>query len=149
MIVPRRIAPDHPHALSLTAAMAAEVVAMYGPPDPSWVAAAAPDGLAAYVALYDDEEGAAVAGGALKPLEPGMVEIKRMYVVPELRGRGLAGQLLEGLEDAARDLGAAIVRLDTGPNQSHAERLYRRAGYVPVPDYNGNRYASFWGEKKL
>jgi len=63
--------------------------------------------------------------------------------------RGVAGELLTALEDAAHALGYRRVRLDTGPKQAHAEKLYRRAGFAPVAPYNDNPYASFWGEKDL
>ena len=43
----------------------------------------------------------------------------------------------------------ASARLDTGPKQVHAQRLYRSAGYVEVPPYNDNPFACFWGEKLL
>ncbi len=73
-----------------------------------------------------------------------------MYVAPEGRSRGLARALLEALEDAARDLGYARVRLDTGP------RAAARPRAVPAPpatarstNYNANPAASFWGEKDL
>ena len=49
----------------------------------------------------------------------------------------------------ARELGYAVARLDTGAKQPRARRMYERAGYVAVPDYNGNPYAAFWGEKRL
>jgi GNAT superfamily N-acetyltransferase len=78
-----------------------------------------------------------------------VAEIKRMYVRPEARSRGLAAELLRTLEDAARSLGYAAVRLDTGPKQVNARRLYRAAGYVEVPPYNENPFACFWGEKRL
>jgi hypothetical protein len=42
-----------------------------------------------------------------------------------------------------------VARLDTGAKQPGAQRMYEAAGYVAVPDYNGNPYASFWGEKSL
>ena len=86
---------------------------------------------------------------ALKRLEPGVAEIKRMYVVPDARGRGLARRLLAAIEDAARELGYARVRLDTGASQPHARALYESAGYGDVPDYNDNPYAAYWGEKVL
>jgi GNAT superfamily N-acetyltransferase len=148
----RRIAADHPDALALTAAMVDEVSEQYGgrisgPGLPS----ASPEDFSppggAYVALYED--GRPLAGGGIKRLSDGVGEIKRMYVVPEARGRGLARALLEALEDAARDLGHRVARLDTGARQPHAERLYRGAGYRAIADYNANPFASFWGEKTL
>jgi len=75
--------------------------------------------------------------------------IKRMYVGPDHRGRGLAGLLLGALEDAAVSLGYAVVRLDTGPRQPHAQRLYQRAGYRSIASYNANAAATYWGEKVL
>ena len=95
------------------------------------------------------EDGSALCGGGLKRLEPGVVEIKRMYVVPAARRRGHARALLRALEDAARDLGYGVVRLDTGPHQPHAERMYRAAGYREIGNFNANPFASFWGEKRL
>jgi GNAT superfamily N-acetyltransferase len=91
----------------------------------------------------------AVAGGGLRRLTGPVAEIKRMYVRPPARAQGVAGQLLAALEDAASALGYRRVRLDTGPKQEHALRLYRRAGYVDIEPYNDNPFASFWGEKVL
>jgi GNAT superfamily N-acetyltransferase len=72
-----------------------------------------------------------------------------MYVVPAARGRGLARALLRALEDAARALGYETVRLDTGPRQPHVQGLYLSEGYVPIPNFNGNPVATFFGEKRL
>jgi GNAT superfamily N-acetyltransferase len=96
-----------------------------------------------------DGDGTPLCGGGVKDLGDGAAEIKRMYVVPEARGRGLAQQLLVALEDAARSLGFTTVRLDTGPKQPHAERMYRRAGYEEIGNFNDNPFASFFGEKAL
>ena len=101
----------------------------------------------AFVVGY--EGGRPVAGGGVKRLADGVGEIKRMYVVPDARRRGHARRLLAGLEAAARELGYARVRLDTGARQPHARAFYERSGYAAIPDYNGNRYAAFWGEKRL
>jgi GNAT superfamily N-acetyltransferase len=90
-----------------------------------------------------------VAGGGVRRLGDGVAEIKRMYVRPAARSRGIAATLLRTLEDAAHALGYASVRLDTGFKQVHAQRLYRAAGYVEVPAYNENPFACFWGEKRL
>ena len=151
MIEARRIPAESADALALVDAMWREIQAAY----PEMPGATAPSATPAdfsppgggYVALYDD--GRAVAGGGVKRLEDGVGEIKRMYVVPDARGQGLARRLLAELEAAARDLGYRRVRLDTGVKQPHAEALYRSAGYRDIPNYNGNDYASYWGEKEL
>ena len=72
-----------------------------------------------------------------------------MYVVPEARGSGLGARLLEELEALARDLGYTVARLDTGAKQPGAQRLYERAGYRAIPDFNGDAHAAWWGEKPL
>ena len=146
----RRLAGEDPLALELVAAMVAEIGSMYEPglpaaPPTSAAELSPPHG--GFVALCED--GRALAGGGIKRLEPGVCEIKRMYVAPEARGRGLGRALLAALEDLARDRGYAIARLDTGAKQPRARLMYERAGYVPVADYNDNPYASFWGEKRL
>lgn len=101
----------------------------------------------AYLVGY--EGNSAVAGGGLRHLDEGVVEIKRMFVRPEARSRGVARELLAALEAAARELGYERVRLDTGPKQIHGLALYRSAGYVDLPPYNDNPFACFWGEKFL
>jgi GNAT superfamily N-acetyltransferase len=78
-----------------------------------------------------------------------VAEIKRMYVRPEARSRGVAAALLRTLEEAAAVLGYARTRLDTGPKQVTAQRLYRAAGYAEIAPYNDNPFACFWGEKRL
>jgi GNAT superfamily N-acetyltransferase len=93
--------------------------------------------------------GKPVAGGGVKRDEDGVAEIKRMYVVPSARRQGLGRRLLEALEEKARELGYARIRLDTGARQPHAQAMYERAGYHPIENYNGNSMASFWGEKIL
>jgi GNAT superfamily N-acetyltransferase len=88
--------------------------------------------------------GRPIGCGALRPLDEAgferSAEIKRMYVVPELRGRRIAGRILERLEALARDFGYARAVLETGDAQPEAIRLYHRAGYTRVPCYG--RYRS-------
>jgi GNAT superfamily N-acetyltransferase len=96
-----------------------------------------------------EEDGRAVCCGGIKRLPDGTCEIKRMYVVPEARDRGVARALLGALEDTARELGYTVARLDTGPRQPKAERMYRKAGYRAIHNFNGNPVASFFGEKSL
>jgi GNAT superfamily N-acetyltransferase len=151
VIEARTVPSDQPPATDIVEAMVVEVSEMYGridvPGAPSATPAdfAAPDG--AFIVLYDD--GLPVAGGGLKRLDERACEIKRMYVVPAARGRGLASLLLKALEDEARALGYTIARLDTGAQQPAAQAMYERAGYEPIGNFNANPFASFWGEKVL
>jgi putative acetyltransferase len=92
-------------------------------------------------------DGEAVACGAVRALEPGVGEIKRMYVVPELRGRGLGRRLLVSLEAEATAMGFERLRLDTGRRQTEAIELYRSAGYRPIAPYNDT--ADLWFERDL
>jgi GNAT superfamily N-acetyltransferase len=104
-----------------------------------------PDG--AFVVGYHD--GRPVCCGGVKRLGPDTCEIKRMYLVPDLRGQGVARRLLVALEDKARELGYTIARLDTGPAQPSARALYESAGYASIDNFNANPVATFWGEKPL
>jgi GNAT superfamily N-acetyltransferase len=101
----------------------------------------------AFVVGYHD--GRPACCGGVKRLDGRRCEIKKMYVIPELRGRGVARQLLHELEDVARRLGYEIARLDTGPKQVGARGLYESDGYAEIEDFNGNPVAVFWGEKPL
>ena len=62
-------------------------------------------------------------------------EIKRMYVVPAARGRGLARAVLAALEESARSAGADVMVLETGMRQPEAIALYESSGYVPVEGF--------------
>ena len=141
-----------PPAADLVEAMLEELVPMYGRIDAHEDAPSAgpeelwpPHG----TFLVGHLDGVPVTGGGVKDLGGGTAEIKRMYVAPEVRGRGLARRLLAELEAAAIRLGHQRVRLDTGPHQAHAKALYRSAGYREIPDYNGNPFADYWAEKPL
>lgn len=106
----------------------------------------APPGGAFLVARLDGRD---VACGGLRTLEPGVGEIKRMWVAPDARGLGLARRLLAALEDEARALGLSRIRLDTNRVLAEAQALYRKAGYREIARFNDNPYAHFWFEKAL
>jgi GNAT superfamily N-acetyltransferase len=93
--------------------------------------------------------GRPVCCGGVKRLDDRTCEIKKMFIVPERRGQGMARVLLGALEDEARRLGYETARLDTGPKQVNARGLYASEGYAEIDDFNGNPVASFWGEKTL
>jgi putative acetyltransferase len=79
--------------------------------------------------------GRPVGCGALRPMAPGVAEVKRMYVEPDVRGRGIARQLLAALERRAAELGYVGLRLETGLRQVSAMRLYESAGYERIANY--------------
>jgi GNAT superfamily N-acetyltransferase len=95
------------------------------------------------------EESEPICCGGLKRLPDGPCEIKKMFVVDAARGRGVARALLAELEQRARELGYTVARLDTGPRQTRAQRMYERAGYEPIENFNANPVATFFGEKRL
>jgi GNAT superfamily N-acetyltransferase len=72
---------------------------------------------------------------ALRRRNDGSFEIKRMYVRPEARGRGLGDRLLAEVEARARRLGAARLKLETGTAQPEAMAVYERNGYHPIEPY--------------
>jgi aspartate racemase len=94
-------------------------------------------------------EGRAVGCGAVRKLDETTAEIKRMWIDPAVRGRGVGRRLLAGLESAASRLGCRLVRLDTSSHLPEALGLYRSSGYSEIPPYNDNCYAHHWFEKSL
>jgi ribosomal protein S18 acetylase RimI-like enzyme len=90
-----------------------------------------------------------VGCGALK-IRPGRpVELKRMWVSPDVRGLGLGRRLLRELERNAASAGADTVRLETNRSLTEAIALYRKAGYREVEAFNSEAYAHNWFEKRL
>jgi len=94
-------------------------------------------------------DGDAVACGGVQTIGAGVGEIKRMWVRETWRGVGLGGRLLRHLEDCARHLGNAVVRLDTNDTLTEAIGLYERTGYRPIERYNDNPHATRFFEKPL
>ncbi len=84
-------------------------------------------------------EGRPVGCGAFRPMADGAAEVKRMYVDPRHRGRGVARRILAELEERARRAGHPLARLETGVRQPEAIRLYESAGYRRIANYG--RYA--------
>jgi GNAT superfamily N-acetyltransferase len=80
-------------------------------------------------------DGRAVGCGAWQPLEPGVAELKRAYVRPAYRRRGIARQLVVALEEEALAAGYPVLRLETGRYVPAAIALYRSSGYEPIALY--------------
>lgn len=142
----RTVALDHPDSHRLIAELQQEYVRRYGGEDSTPVDAgefAAPGGT--FVVGYLD--GLAVACGGWRACRAGPeftagdAEIKRMYVVPGLRGRGLSRLVLAELERRAVAAGLHRLVLETGTLQPEAIGLYRSAGYHPIPRFGLHRCA--------
>ena len=126
---------DDPDVQRLAAAQQSEIRARYdGAGEPGTPPSAAD---ITVVLVARDDAGAAVGCGALRELPAGVAEVKRMYVVPAARGRGVARAVLAGLEDAARERGWTTLRLETGPRQPEAMGLYLSCGYRPIAAFGG------------
>jgi len=85
------------------------------------------------------EDGAALGCVALRKLENDVCEMKRLYLRPEARGRGLGNILIEKIIEAARSIGYQKLRLDTHPpKMGKAVSLYESHGFRPIPPYYNN-----------
>lgn len=121
---------DDPVVQELTSAQQTEMRVLYDGDIEPGVKPSAED--IAVVLVARDDDGTPVGCGALRPLEPGAGELKRMYVVPAARGRGISRLLLVALEAEAAARGWTTLRLETGTRQPAAVGLYTAAGYRPV-----------------
>jgi putative acetyltransferase len=73
-----------------------------------------------------------VGCGAIRPLDSDCAELKRFYVDPGYRNQGIASRILIFLEHTAQAFGYHRIRLETGPKQPEAIRLYEKNGYYPI-----------------
>lgn len=130
-----RVEGDHPDIAALTRAVVQEYAVRYDDPDGE-VAPTAPDSV--WVLVHDDA-GEPMACGAFQPWShtvegaPDDVgEVKRMYVVPSARGRGLSRIVLDQLVAIARERGLRALVLETGTAQPEAMGLYASYGFSPM-----------------
>jgi putative acetyltransferase len=101
--------------------------------------------------LVAREEGRALGCGAFVLGEAGQAEMKRVFVDPTARGKGVARVLMEGLEREAAQLGVTLMQLETGIKQPEAIALYRKFGYAergPFGNYQPDPLSLFM-EKRL
>jgi len=85
------------------------------------------------IVAYENE--IAVGCGAIKEYEPNTIEIKRMYVSPKSRGKGIGTQILKELENWTSELSFEKCILETGKKQVEAIELYKKNGYQLIPNY--------------
>ncbi len=133
----RAVDYSEPVAVGLVEAALADLSGRYGGPgdgtpvDPAEFAP--PEG--AFLVAWLDGRPAGCGGWRTYHGDPAVAEIKRMFTVSGARGRGVATALLRALEDSARRAGRKRIILETGDRQPEAIALYRKAGYVRIPDF--------------
>ena len=134
MIVLTRTTASAPHFQSLVAALDKDLWQRYPHTQQNFAPHNKIDETARVIVAYSNDE--PVGCGCYRPMpQEKTIEIKRMYVTPSSRGRGVARQVLAELERWARDEGFRHARLETGSNQPEAIALYRRAMYTQIPNY--------------
>jgi GNAT superfamily N-acetyltransferase len=130
----RAVAYEDPVAQELIGRVMQEYVQRYGGPDGAAVTPgefAPPTG----VFLVAEVDGVPAGSAAWRLLGDGRAEMKRVYVEPAFRRRGLAQVLVDVLEADAARAGVRSLELNTGPEQPEALALYAALGYTPVPGF--------------
>ena len=107
------------------------------------------DGRTGVLLLVADAAGEVVGTAAVRFLEPGVGELKRMWLRPSCQGRGLGRRLMDACLDEARGLGCRALRLDTQAKLEAAVHLYRAYGFSEMTRYNDNHRADIWMERSL
>jgi GNAT superfamily N-acetyltransferase len=143
----RQLRLTHPDALALIEEVQAEYTVRYGGPDTTPLAPAMfdpPQG--AFFVGYVEGAPVAMGGWRFRPDVTAFgrfraAEIKRMYVGPGARRRGLARVVLAHLEQTARAAGADLMVLETGIEQPEAIALYKSSGYQPVEGFGHYKWS--------
>ncbi|HKY85199.1 MAG TPA: GNAT family N-acetyltransferase [Pseudorhodoplanes sp.] len=142
--------PDQPDVIALIEALDAYAIALY-PPESNHLLDIASLCSPSVRFLVVRGGGRAVGCGAILIDPRGWGEIKRMYVDPNERGRGLGRRVLGELEAVAREEALPLLQLETGIHNTEALGLYRRAGFAecePFGDYRPDPLSVFM-EKRV
>ncbi len=130
----RRGSLASPDAVGLITALNIELTATFPEPGAthfSLSSAQVADGDGAFLIAYVN--GVAVGCGAIRCLDGSTAELKRMFVAPSVRGKGIGRSLVMALEQEARTLGVSRVVLETGTRLDRAVALYEGMGYARIP----------------
>ena len=130
----RRSTLASPNAVQLITALNSELMATFPEPGANHFSLSGEqvvEGEGAFLIAYLDD--LAVGCGALRRLDKATAELKRMYVDPSVRGRGIGRALLDALEREAGVLGVTRIVLETGTRLVPAIKMYEAMGYVRIP----------------
>lgn len=128
-----RTTSDHPDFISLVRLLDADLAKRDGDEHSFYAQYNTIAMLKHVVVAYESAQ--AIGCGAIKEQAPEMMEVKRMYVLPENRKNGIATLILTELEQWAAELGYGTCVLETGKRQPEAIALYIRNGYKIIPNY--------------
>ena len=128
-----RTCSDNPDFKELVKLLDAELAERDGADHPFYAQYNKIDKIKFAVVAY--ENGKPVSCGAIKEYSNDTMEIKRMYTLPESRGRGIAVKVLSDLENWTKELSFKKCILETGKKQPEAIALYKKNGYKLIPNY--------------
>lgn len=150
MLTIKKVSPQHPQAQALISKLDAYLNGLY-PAERNYLDSV--DELSKahvlFVGAFDEE--ALVGCGAVKIMEGGYGEIKRVFVRPDYRGQGISRRIMDYLEQHLVERGIPLARLETGIHQTEAIGLYRKIGYVTCGSFGDYRDdpLSLFMEKRL
>lgn len=133
VITIRRVDSTNEDFIQLVQKLDAELAVLDGDEHAFYHTLNAIDAIKNVIVLYD--RNVPVACGAFKAFAPAVVEIKRMYVMPDKRNAGLASKVLAALEEWATESGITSCVLETGKRQPDAIRLYTKNGYKQIENF--------------
>jgi putative acetyltransferase len=134
MITIKNVTSDNPHLHRLIAALDRDLLERYPPEEIFGLDFNDPEvQQVLFVVAYVDDE--PVGCGAIRPMDSEETELKRFYVDPGYRNRGIAGLILADLERRASVLGFSTMKLEAGTEQPEALHFYQKHGYKQIPCY--------------
>jgi len=128
-----RTTSDNPDFQNLTSELDDELCRIYNTNKEDYEDYNRITGLPTVILAYEND--AAIACGCFKQFDAHRIELKRMFVRPEFRGRGIASIMVDRLERWGKELGYGTMILETGKGQPDAIALYRKLGYTDIPHF--------------
>src|SRR5947209_19800860 len=128
-----RMNAQHPHFIELVRELDADLAVRDGRDHDFYNQFNKIDMIKYAVVAYED--GKPAGCGAIKEYAPTIMEIKRMYTLPESRSKGIAAQVLKEFETWAKEMNYDKCILETGKKQPEAIALYQKNGYKQIPNY--------------
>jgi putative acetyltransferase len=141
MFIAKRVAFDHRDFLQLVNLLDEELSGRYGEEQLKLSVYNTINVDASVIVIYDD--GQPIACGCFRRYEPEAIELKRMFVKPDFRGRGIASIILQALEKWGAEQGYELAFLETGVKQLEAIASYKKSGYEIIDNYGPYKNSSY------